>query len=33
VIADRYEIEASSVNDIRLRQEYWRYSNFDYITR
>jgi len=33
VIADRYEIEAASVNDIRLRQEYWRYSNFDYITR
>ncbi len=33
VIADKYKLEPSAVAAIRLKQEYWRYSNFDYLTR
>ncbi|KUG03509.1 hypothetical protein ASZ90_019071 [hydrocarbon metagenome] len=33
VIADTYNMEPSDIDAIRLKQEYWRYANFDYITR
>ncbi len=32
-VADIYKLEVSDVTDILLKQEYWRYANFDYITR
>ncbi len=33
VIADRYKLDAYQVEDILLKQEYWRYDNFDLLTR
>ncbi|NLO21712.1 MAG: hypothetical protein GX119_06885 [Syntrophomonadaceae bacterium] len=33
IVADKYGLEPTQVYDIRLKQEYWRYANFDYLTR
>lgn len=33
VIADRYKLDAYQVEDILLKQEFWRYDNFDLLTR
>jgi hypothetical protein len=33
IVAAKYELDPAQVYDIRLKQEYWRYANFDYLTR
>ncbi len=33
VIADKYNLQLSNLNNILLKQEYWRYNNLSYITR
>jgi hypothetical protein len=33
IMAAKYGWEPTQVYDIRLKQEYWRYANFDYLTR